>query len=188
MSDYTFSTRSRPEPITEPNSVVKGVGNKGITTTISAIDEELFDIYNYAAGKTGYVISDGQRKDSPNEVTHSLHRKIIERAGIEVPDGQCVDHKDQNKLNNVRSNLRVVTRPINSMNCSDCWRENTPGYRGVTEEPVGRRFMATVGGRNMGQDTDARIAKKHRVEGVRRFVGEDAAEVETEPDCTEEEW
>jgi hypothetical protein len=34
---------------------------------------------------------------------------------------------------------------------------------------------------------DPRIAKAYRVEGIWRFTGEEAAEEETDPDCTEED-
>lgn len=102
MSAYTFSTCPCPEPITELDQVVVKLGSKGKTTTVSAIDKDLFDKYTYSIGTTGYVISSGQnKKDGANSGIHKLHQKVLEQAGIDVPKGMVVDHRNQNKANNV---------------------------------------------------------------------------------------
>ena len=45
----------------------------------------------------------------------------------------------------------------------------------------------SAAGRHVGQVADPRIAKAYRVEGIRTFTGEEAAEEETDPECTEED-
>lgn len=52
-----------------------------------------------------------------------LHREVV--------DGAEVDHKDGNKLDCRRSNLRSVTRKQNAQNTGPR-SDNTSGYRGVT--------------------------------------------------------
>lgn len=57
-----------------------------------------------------------------------LHRLIAERMGFEP--SEFVDHRDRNRLNNVRSNLRSCTLALNNANRTQ--NPNTrSGYRGV---------------------------------------------------------
>jgi hypothetical protein len=44
------------------------------------------------------------------------HRIIFALMGIDVPDGQEIDHKDKNPFNNKLSNLRISTRARNVYN------------------------------------------------------------------------
>lgn len=40
------------------------------------------------------------------------HRKVVFDAGIQVPDGHVVHHKDEDKTNNDLANLEVVSRLV----------------------------------------------------------------------------
>ena len=57
-----------------------------------------------------------------------LHAFILRQAS----DGKVIDHIDENGLNNKRSNLRIVSRPINSFNVKP--PENKTGYIGVRKK------------------------------------------------------
>lgn len=61
----------------------------------------------------------------------------------EVPDGYVVDHTDGNSLNNLRSNLRLVTEALNGRN-QKFRTTNASGTNGVhlKVEPSGERWVA----------------------------------------------
>lgn len=64
-------------------------------------------------------------------VTHNSKRNM--RFHVEVKgkrDGYVIDHIDQNKLNNQRSNLRFLTKAGNAIN-SKLSKNNTSGVKGV---------------------------------------------------------
>lgn len=64
-----------------------------------------------------------------------LHRDLY---GLPYPsDGREVDHRDRDRLNNRRSNTRLVTHRENSQNVP-LLRNNTSGYRGVSLSSSGR--------------------------------------------------
>jgi hypothetical protein len=85
--------------------------------------------------KTGYVF----RNITVNkkQVTLYLHRLI---AGLEYGDGLQADHIDGNKLNNSRSNLRVVTQSENNQNKNVS--SGTSRFRGVSK--AGNSWVASV--------------------------------------------
>jgi hypothetical protein len=59
-----------------------------------------------------------------------IHHEVLKRIGIYIPKGWETDHIDRNGLNNIRENLRVVTKSINSLN-RNLHPKNTTGYKGV---------------------------------------------------------
>jgi hypothetical protein len=58
-----------------------------------------------------------------------LHRFIL---GLVTNDGKVVDHKDGNRCNNKRDNLRLCTRSQNNINARKK-SNNTSGFKGVTK-------------------------------------------------------
>lgn len=58
-----------------------------------------------------------------------MHRVIAERMGLDITRKQ-VDHRDRDKYNNQRSNLRVATNGLNRAN-SDLNSNNKSGFKGV---------------------------------------------------------
>lgn len=81
-----------------------------------------------------------------------LHRWVARRMGLlddETPQGAEVDHRNGNKLDNRRENLRLLKRPDNMRNPNDKPRStNRSGYRGVSfvarRERYGKPWMAYV--------------------------------------------
>lgn len=57
-----------------------------------------------------------------------MHRFLL---GLRPGDGNEVDHKDGDGLNNRRSNLRLATRQQNNYNRHNVARNNTTGVTGV---------------------------------------------------------
>jgi len=58
-----------------------------------------------------------------------MHRVILERMGY--TDFEETDHKERDKLDNRRSNLRPVTHKQNSCN-KDSYKNSTSKYKGVS--------------------------------------------------------
>lgn len=59
------------------------------------------------------------------------------------PKGMVVDYIDGNGLNNRRSNLRICTRPQNSLNCARHSR-NTTGFKGVYQNKTTGKCSAQI--------------------------------------------
>jgi hypothetical protein len=84
--------------------------------------------------KRGYVQRDVKRK---NRKRYLLHRVIMN-----AKKGQLVDHKNGNKLDNRKENLRIVTKSENNHNAIGLNKRNTSGYRGVTWDKKKNKWMA----------------------------------------------
>lgn len=70
----------------------------------------------------------------------SLHRMVIN-----AKKGELVDHKNRNKLDNRRTNLRIVTAKINAINRGST---GTSRFKGVGRHKNG--WQVYVGGRYIG--------------------------------------
>ena len=68
-------------------------------------DDDYYKVYdsNWFVDKSGYAISSKT----------SMHRLIM---NCKPHDGKIIDHADNNKLNNTRTNLRYTTRSFNNRN------------------------------------------------------------------------
>jgi len=69
-----------------------------------------------------------------------IHTAVAERMGI---DSRMIDHKDQNPLNNRRSNLRVATNSQNLHNCG-APSNNTTGVKGVHFHKSSGKYQAEI--------------------------------------------
>lgn len=68
----------------------------------------------------------------------SMHRTILE-----VPPGMEIDHKNRNRLDNRRENLRVCTRSQNEAN-RGIFPNNTSGIKGVSWDKVNKKWRAAI--------------------------------------------
>lgn len=88
--------------------------NKGEIVDYAIVSEEDFehlDKFKWCKNNDGYVVGKINRK------SYRIHRYImIIILGIELTHKQLVDHINNNKLDNTRDNLRVVTNSENSRN------------------------------------------------------------------------
>lgn len=82
---------------------------QGKVTLVDDEDFEWLSQWKWCIGNDGYAVRairlNGKQK------TLFMHRVVMN-----TPSGMDTDHKDRNKLNNQRSNLRVCTRSQNLMN------------------------------------------------------------------------
>ncbi len=62
---------------------------------------------------------------------------------VETNEGEHVDHKDQNKLNNLGDNLRAVSHSLNARNCKQR-ATNTSGYTGISFDKPSGKWRAKI--------------------------------------------
>ena len=97
---------------------------QGYSTIVDDSDYEEMSKYKWCYAE-GYAVRRRWCKQEKRYYTVKMHREITN-----APKGLLVDHKDGNKLNNTRSNLRICTHTENVRN-SQKPRNNTTGYKGV---------------------------------------------------------
>jgi len=97
-----------------------------------------------------------------------LHRYLMD-----TPDDMQVDHRDSNKLNNQKSNLRVCTAADNLKNKSRCC-DNTTGYIGISFKRDSWQAEITADGKYhyLGQYSSAIEAARARDEAAKELHGE----------------
>lgn len=120
---------------------------KGEPTAWVLFDDEDLDLFcsrNWYRATNGYVVS--YRR---GEGTTYLHRFLF---GLKPGDKAQVDHRDNDPLNNCRSNLRLCVNGTNSQNRSGAYRTSarTSRYRGVYWDKAREKWhvQVTIDGKN----------------------------------------
>lgn len=94
--------------------------NSGIEFLIDTVDLNLILSYGW------YVQSDGYIRGFENGKHFLLHRKLMN-----AKENEFIDHKNGNRLDNRRSNLRFCTESQNAQNAK-LPSNNTTGVKGIT--------------------------------------------------------
>lgn len=88
------------------------------------INDSDFDLVNkYKWIFTGYACANAKKGRGNNVIR--MHRLITN-----VSRGEIVDHKNGNKIDNRKSNLRICSMGENKMN-QNIYKNNTSGFKGV---------------------------------------------------------
>jgi hypothetical protein len=123
--------------------------------------------YKFAMSNVGYVMY-SSTKDG-------LHCKLLHRIIMNCPEGMMIDHIDHNKLNNMRSNLRIVTHQQNDMNRSKTKR-NKSGVIGVHWSKRDNKWWARIRLNNktihLGYFDNLENASRARKEAEIKYFGE----------------
>jgi len=82
----------------------------GKVTQVDDIDYDFANQYSWWEGGGGYAYATIKQK------AVALHHLILQRMGVIRKEDEVTDHRDQNRLNNQRLNLRVVTQSQNLRN------------------------------------------------------------------------
>jgi hypothetical protein len=109
--------------------IAAAVAKDGQRVLVDAADFDLVKDIEWDIGWKGYVTALGQR----------LHRKLMGE-----PDG-LVDHRNRNKLDNRRENLRVTTPTVNMRNRRGANKTTKTGVQGVFVEKKTGTYYAQVG-------------------------------------------
>lgn len=105
-------------------------------------DFEELSKYNWTRNKSGYVyrMRTKEERNDPNfPKTILLHRQIMNV--LKESRKIIIDHKDHDKLNNQRTNLRLCNQSLNGINKRTFNKET--GYKGV-QPAFKTRFRATI--------------------------------------------
>lgn len=100
---------------------------KLIRGQIALVDDEDYELvskYNWGMQSGGYARAVKYKQGK--QITYLMHRLVMG-----FPDYE-IDHKDHNKLNNCRSNLRLSNKATNSMNRRKQRGTYKSKFKGVT--------------------------------------------------------
>lgn len=105
---------------------------------MALVDDEDFDElskHKWHIDANGYAVRTQHTAPRPNRKTIALrmHRVLM---GLDNADGRRVDHKDGNRLNNQRANLRICTGEENTRN-QRIRKDNRTGFKGVVKATGG---------------------------------------------------
>jgi hypothetical protein len=105
---------------------------------IDAADAEWASQWRWGLDGQGYAArNDGLR---PHRRYAYLHRELL---GLpRIGDGRQGDHIDRVRLNNRRSNLRILTSHTNPQNTTS--RKHSSVYRGVAWDPLRGKWTAQI--------------------------------------------
>lgn len=106
--------------------------HKGIFALIDNDNFEYLNRWKWSLSINGYAIRASRGKAT-------LMHRIVNN----TPDGFQTDHRDRNKLNNQRANLKTVTAQQNNFN-RGLQPNNTSGIEGVTWDKSKNKWMAQI--------------------------------------------
>lgn len=112
---------------------VEIISTNGVSFYIDKLDEELIRKYKW------HVCTD--KKGIQTVISSS--KSILHRLLMAYPENYEVDHIDLNRLNNKRSNLRIVTHQQNQCN-QPLQQNNSSGITGVSYYPPRNKFRARI--------------------------------------------
>jgi hypothetical protein len=146
-------------------TLAKG-GEPYAVALIDAEDAERVGPFTWCLGN-GYVHAHVRGTGRKNRRFVYLHRLILN-----APDGSTVDHRNGNRLDNRKANLRLATVGENGRN-RPAPRSSTSGYKGVTWRADGNRWQ--VGIQHEGKSIY--IGRFAKIEDAARAYDEKAREL-----------
>lgn len=104
---------------------LRGPKGKGLYTLVDKEDFEKYGHYNWNISSYGYAYTNIRQSETKKYKIFYLHRLIMNN-----PEGLTVDHINNTKLDNRRSNLRVCTQEDNTKN-REKRQDSNNNYKGV---------------------------------------------------------
>lgn len=120
--------KTRRSPVVQPNTYRLVPLTRGGVASVDIEDFDAVRLHNWHLSGSGYALRtrrfNGKRRDP------RMHRFIAERMfGRPLKPGEQIDHRDRDRLNNRRSNLRIANRNQNSFNAK---YSNSLNLKGVS--------------------------------------------------------
>lgn len=107
-------------------------------TTVDAADYAQLSRHRWYLSAYGYAARNRKAEDGPGPNTVWMHREILGMRGVGL-----VDHINQDRLDNRRSNLRPATKRLNALNAKRR-RDNSSGAHGVRWHKAARKWTAEI--------------------------------------------
>jgi hypothetical protein len=115
VSFPTPSNNEDSNPI-DDNSIKKISVKKGESiswSNVSVLDYDYLNQFRWNCTQDGYMYRTARRGD-PNQETR-MHRVVALRMGLDIKD-KWIDHRDRDRSNNSRPNLRIASASLNNHN------------------------------------------------------------------------
>jgi hypothetical protein len=110
---------------------------QGKETLVSDQDYKYLMQWKWRAHNQGYAVREQWHRGASKSVL--MHKVVAARKGV---TGE-IDHRNQNKLDNRRRNLRPATRSQNTSN-GKIRADNQSGYKGVSWDEQSQRWRARL--------------------------------------------
>lgn len=114
---------------------------RGLVALVDDEDYAEVSKYKWFANNNGYAARNVKDQSTGKRTTLVMHRILM---GLEQGDTRQVDHVDGNRVNNCRSNMRIVMPAENAKNRKGN-HNNTSGYKGVVWRKSSRKWVAQIG-------------------------------------------
>ncbi len=110
---------------------------------ICLVDDADFSELNKRTWRAEYSTARGKRSFTCIACTMNGRRMMIHHFLLKPPPGVMVDHKNRNRFDNRRENLRIATKYQNAQNCT-VNSLNTSGFKGVGWAKFHKKWRARV--------------------------------------------
>lgn len=144
------------------------------TGSVTIVDDELFIELNKLLWKesgTGYACRSLSRNSEGKRPHQYLHDVVLQKNGLIKGKDEVVDHINRNKLDNRKSNLRIIHKSNNAWNIDGNSR-NKSGVRGVCWCPKTGLWRVQVCKAHVGRYKTLEEAKVARDRAAIRLKGE----------------
>ena len=145
-----------------------GKHSNGKFALVDDDDYQFLNQFRWVVNNHGYAICYVCEPEYQDE------RFLMHAVVVGAEEGYVVDHINQDRLDNRKSNLRHVGRAVNYLN-SPLFKSNTTGYRGVRKEKYGK-WIAMIGFNHqriyLGSFTTPEEAAVAYDNAVTRYYGE----------------
>lgn len=114
---------------------------QGKFALVDEIDYEYLIQWKWCITNFGYAVRRNCSKRNPKPSLILMHLVIAKRMGLDTSND--IDHKDRNKADNRRKQLRSATRSQNTGN-EELRSTNTSGFRGVSWHAARQKWRARI--------------------------------------------
>lgn len=108
---------------------------------VDAADFDALNRWRWHLTNKGYAARKTRNRRAGTQTRHFMHRQLL---GLAANDRREGDHKNGNRLDNRRSNLRISRDGYDNAQNRRMSRRNSSGFRGVTWDKRKGRWMATA--------------------------------------------
>ena len=133
QKEKTKETKKKYNVFQTKGDVSVGYTTSGITFLIDTEDLDRVSKYCWNKNNQGYIVS-----RIGNKIIR-LHRFILN-----INDERIIDHKNRDKTDNRKMNLRIATKQQNNIN-RGAPRNNTTGVKGIRKSANGKKYVAQIG-------------------------------------------